>query len=288
MYSHPFFNEESYQSPDTKYEISLSKRTGWEFLLQMSGDDPNKWRLNQSTETDMIMLLFSAESAKKDGTPYSVNISVGGGMIRPGYIQDTNWDTTDNVKDYRYKTSPGNIASYSISLVWKFADITNELPVYLSIKYDYLFISANYNDAITATNISDPNDIKVITSPIEDQIYNLGIGGGEVGIKSAISLAKDVLLETSIGYSPAARAKYEGVRYNTDPTGRRNYIVANGIIFNYEFGLNINIIKSLFIEAGYRYNSFLSRKISTYAWLDSADSLDTHLKDIYFSCAIIF
>lgn len=290
-HSQVLISEKSSAFSESDYKISISEWiTKGDFRLH--GGPPyanNTWELTHPLDGGMTQLMVTY-TEKKD-SPYTINISLGGGNIRQGTIRDTDWDGDDVVTDLSYSTSKGDTFSFSFTADYRITDIKEPYEFYLTFGYNYLDISADYRNALTTVLSSTP--VSILT-PIKWQIYDLLYQGLEIGVKGKSEVLTDLLLTGSLGYAPFVYAEYKGTRYPDDipvPT-QKEHIVAYGSALNYELKLSYNLSRQFFIDGGYRYNAYRTKGEDQpdgyWKWVGSWEELDVTLKGFFFGSTLKF
>ena len=305
LYPQTIISEQSSVFSDSDYKISISEWiTKGDF--RMHGGPPganNTWELTHPIDGGMTQIIFVY--TEKKNSPYTINISLGGGNIRQGTIRDTDWDGDGVVTDLSYSTSNGETLSFSFTTDYLITDIKEPYEFYLTFGYNYLDISADYRNALTTVSSSTPTSI---LTPIKWQIYDLLYQGLEIGVKGKSEVLTDLLLTGSLGYAPFTMAEYKGTRYPDNvyievdlDTGirtewaiasRREHIVAYGSALNYELKLSYNLSDQFLIDGGYRYNAYRTKgedqSDGYWKWVGSWEDLDVTLKGFFFGCALKF
>ncbi|MBI5778809.1 MAG: hypothetical protein HZA49_05080 [Planctomycetes bacterium] len=286
-YSQVLISEKSSAFSDSDYKISISEWvTRGDF--RMHGGPPsadNIWELTHPVDGGMTQLQFSY--TEKKNSPYTMNISLGGGNIRQGTIRDTDWDAAGVVSDLSYSTSNGETLNFSFTTDYLITDIKEPYEFYLTFGYNYLDISADYRNAVIAIDTYVPTSTLVI---MKWQVYDLLYQGLEIGVKGKSEVLADLLLTGSLSYAPFTMAEYKGTRYPGTGFDQKEHIIAYGSTLNYEIKLSYDLSNQLIIDGGYRYSAYRTegKDQPDSAWSGSWENLDADFKGFFFGSTLKF
>ncbi len=288
-YAQVIISEQSSVFSDADYKISISEWiTKGDF--RMHGGPPgakNTWELTHPLDGGMTQILFVYTESKN--SPYTTNISLSGGNIRQSTIRDTDWNSNGVVTDLSFSTSNGETLGFSFSTDYRITDITEPYEFYITFGYNYLDMSANYQDGHIVISGSAPVDIYAWQDQ-KWQIYDLIYQGLEFGVKGKSEVLTDLLLTGSLGYAPFTMAEYKGTRYQGTIFEAKEHIVAYGSALSYELKLSYDLSNRLGIDGGYRYQVYRTdgKDKADSAWSGSWEELDADFKGFFFGCALKF
>jgi len=288
-HSQVLISEKSSAFSESDYKISISEWiTKGDFRMYGGPkSSSNKWELTHPIDGGMTQLLVSY--TEKKNSPYTVNISLGGGNIRQDTIRDTDWDGDGVVRDLSYSTSNGETLGFSFTTDYRITDIKEPYEFYLTFGYNYLDMSANYQDAHLVISGTTPVDIYAWQNQ-KWQIYDLLYQGLEIGVKGKSEVLTDLLLTGSLGYAPFTMAEYKGTRYKGTSKEAKEHIIAYGSALSYELKLSYNLASQFFIDTGYRYNAYRTEGEDQPDgdWAPANEELDTDFKGFFFGCGLKF
>lgn len=289
LYSQTLISEKRSPFSDGAYRISISEWiTKGDFRMHGGPKGySNTWELTHPIDGGMTQILFSY--TEKKNSPYTINISLGGGNIRQGTIRDTDWNGNGVVTDLSYSTSNGETLGFSFTTDYQITDITEPYEFYLTFGYNYLDISSNYQDGHIVISGTIPVNIYAWQDR-KWQIYNLLYQGLEIGVKGKSEILTDLLLSGSLGYAPFTMAEYKGTRYPGTIFKQKEHIVAYGAALSYELKLSYALSNQLGIDGGYRYNVYRTKgkDQADSVWSGSWEDLDTDFKGFFFGCSLQF